>query len=266
MLISIRHSTTYTYEPPVDRCALRLRLYPPSFASQKVQSWRVEVNGAPVQPLLTTPCGAGESLWTTQSGCEQIEITAAGVIDTGNAAGVVRGLRETSRPGVYRRTSHLTAPDPGIEALARKVGDGQPLDRMHRLSGLVRDAIDYTPGATDMGTTAGQALRRGAGVCQDHAHVFVSAARVLGFPARYVVGYLLAEAHEQLETHAWAEAHVPDLGWVGFDAANRLCPTERYVRLSCGLDADDAAPLRGSHAGGGKESLSARVDMVQTQQ
>jgi transglutaminase-like putative cysteine protease len=266
MLISIRHSTTYTYEPPIERCTLRLRLYPSSFASQRIQSWRVEVNGAAVEPLLTTPCGGGESLWATQTSCDRVEVTAIGLVETGNSAGVVRGARENIRPGVYRRTTHLTAPDAAIEGLAKKVGDSQPLDRMHTLSGLVRDAIDYTPGTTDTGTTAGQALRRGAGVCQDHAHVFISAARVLGFPARYVVGYLLAESHEQLETHAWAEAYVPDLGWVGFDAANRLCPTERYVRLTCGFDADDAAPLRGNHSGGGKESLSARVDMVQTQQ
>jgi len=266
MLISIRHTTTYEYDPPIERCALRLRLYPPTFASQQVRSWKVEVNQEPVDPLLTTPCGGGEALWTTQSGSEQIEVTASGVVDTENAAGLMRGLRESIRPGVYRRETALTAPDGGIEALAKKIGDGQPLDRMHRLCGAVRDAIDYTPGATTAGTTAGQALRRGAGVCQDHTHVFMSAARVLGFPARYIVGYLLAEAADQLETHAWAEVFIPDLGWVGFDAANRLCPTERYVRLTCGLDADDAAPLRGNHSGGGKESLSARVDMVQTQQ
>ncbi len=266
MLISIRHTTTYTYEPAIDRCALRLRLFPASFASQQVRSWNVSVNGESIDPLLTTPCGSGESLWTTQFSCEQVEVTATGMVDTENSAGLVRGLKETIRPGVYRRASHLTAPDAAIEALARSIGEGQPLDRMHRLCGAVRDAIDYTPGATDMGTTAGQALRRGAGVCQDHAHVFVTAARAMGFPARYVVGYLLAAVGDQLETHAWGEAFVPDLGWVGFDAANRLCPTERYVRLACGLDADDAAPLRGSHGGGGKESLSARVDMVQTQQ
>ena len=38
-----------------------------------------------------------------------------------------------------------------------------------------------------------QALAQGKGVCQDHAHVFVSAARTLGIPARYVAGYLLAD-------------------------------------------------------------------------
>jgi transglutaminase-like putative cysteine protease len=69
-------------------------------------------------------------------------------------------------------------------------------------------------------------------------------------PARYVVGYLLAPEEKLTETHAWAEAFVPDIGWVGFDPANRLCPTDRYVRLGCGLDAADAAPIRGNVMGG----------------
>ena len=95
-------------------------------------------------------------------------------------------------------------------------------------------------------------------------HVFISAARTLGVPARYVVGYLLAQDTKLTETHAWAEAWVPEIGWVGFDAANRLCPTDRYVRLGCGLDAADAAPIRGNVSGNSQERLSASVDISQT--
>ena len=76
-----------------------------------------------------------------------------------------------------------------------------------------------------------------------------AAARTLRVPARYVVGYLLAQDTKLTETHAWAEAFVPEIGWVGFDAANRLCPTDRYVRLACGLDSADAAPIRGNVVG-----------------
>jgi transglutaminase-like putative cysteine protease len=83
-------------------------------------------------------------------------------------------------------------------------------------------------------------------------------------PARYVVGYLLALDTKLTETHAWAEAYVPDIGWVGFDPANGLCPTERYVRLGCGLDSADAAPIRGSVAGTRQERLSASVDIDET--
>ena len=108
---------------------------------------------------------------------------------------------------------------------------------------------------------AAEALAQGRGVCQDHTHLFVSAARSLGIPARYVSGYLLADeaGHALRETHAWAEAWVDGLGWIGFDATNGLCVTELYVRLCSGLDAHDAAPVRGSVYGTTEIGIQADV-------
>ena len=101
-------------------------------------------------------------------------------------------------------------------------------------------------------------------MCQDHAHIFISAARTLGVPARYITGYLLLEAPSASEAHhAWAEAWVEGLGWVAFDVANRICPTERYVRLAAGLDAGYAAPIIGSRRGGSSEKLDVSVEVQQ---
>ena len=119
-------------------------------------------------------------------------------------------------------------------------------------------------GVTDAHTAAAEALKDGAGVCQDHAHIFIAAARVLGVPARYVNGYFVTGGEEPAEAHhAWAEAWIDGLGWVGFDLANRLCPTERYVRLACGLDASYAAPIRGTRRGGVEEVLDVVVEVQQ---
>ena len=101
----------------------------------------------------------------------------------------------------------------------------------------------------------------GEGVCQDHTHALTAIARLRGLPARYVSGYLHStidgQAHDA--AHAWAEIHVEGLGWVGFDAANRCCPDERYVRLGSGLDAADAAPIRGVALGTGSEDMDVSV-------
>ena len=122
--------------------------------------------------------------------------------------------------------------------------------------------MSYLAGATSTASTAAEALAQGQGVCQDHAHVFVSAARLLGIPARYVVGYLMAQEGSQAlrETHAWAEAWVDGLGWIGFDSTNGLCVTDHYVRLCCGLDAHDAAPVRGSVLGA--TTITIRADVM----
>lgn len=265
MRLKVRHATTYAYDPPAERCALRLRLFPPSFDSQRVSAWTVSVNGQPVPALLTTATADREAIWTCHGAGEEVAIVAEGEIETQDTAGVVRGLRESVRPAVYLRTTPLTEADKKIDALAAGVTGEQPLDRLHSLFNAVADAIEYKPGTTASHTTAAQALKAGQGVCQDHAHVFLAAARSLRVPARYVVGYLLASGEKVTETHAWAEAFVPEIGWVGFDPANRLCPTDRYVRLGCGLDAADAAPIRGSVHGGPRERLSASVDISEVQ-
>ena len=80
-----------------------------------------------------------------------------------------------------------------------------------------------------------------------------------------MTGYLHVEGEERaVANHAWAEAWIADLGWVGFDPANHICPTERYVRLACGFDAASAAPITGTRRGGGTEEL--RVDVIVRQQ
>jgi transglutaminase-like putative cysteine protease len=266
MRLNVRHVTTYAYDPPVERCALRLRLYPTAFDTQRVLSWAVSVNGRNVQPLLTNATADREAVWTSNETTNGVEIVATGEIETSDTAGVLRGLRDMVRPGIYLRSTPLTQADAKLKALGESAPGGATLKGLHALNEAVRDAVDYKSSVTSSGTTAAQALKLGAGVCQDHAHVFIAAARAIGIPARYVVGYLFAPDASQTETHAWAEAHVPDIGWIGFDPANRMCPTDRYVRLGCGLDAADAAPVRGSVAGARGETLEASVDISQTQQ
>ena len=96
---------------------------------------------------------------------------------------------------------------------------------------------------------------------RDQAETFIAAARLLGFPARYVSGYLVLDgAAEKAASHAWAEAHVDGLGWVGFDAANNMCPDETYVRVATGRDHHDAMPVSGIRSGQSEERLAVSID------
>lgn len=273
MLLSIRHRTHYAYSPAVAHVALRLRLFPAMTASQKPRSWSVTVNGEAPQMRQVNGYGDEEAIWLGREGAAEVEIVAEGEIETLDTHGVLRGWQMAARPAMFLRKTPLTAADEAIAELARESVRGKTgLDAAHALSAGVREAVDYRPGVTTAQTAAADALRLGAGVCQDHAHLLISAARSLGAAARYVVGYLMVdEEHEEdavplRDTHAWAELWVDNLGWVGFDASNRICPTEHYVRLASGLDAFDAAPIRGSVIGATEESLEADVHLVQSQQ
>ncbi len=274
MLLSVTHRTLYKYEPAASRCALRLKLHPVTSAAQEVRSWSVTVNNEPTSARITNGYGDVETIWLSHAPVAEVEVLASGEIATTDVAGVLRDKAFSARPAMFLRGTPLTEPDEAIRALALEaVGDRSGLDAAHAIAAAVREAIEYKQDVTSAKTTAAEALKLGAGVCQDHTHVLIACARALGAAARYVVGYLYVgedEAEEVVasasESHAWAEIWVDGLGWVGFDASNGVCPTEHYVRLASGLDAPDAAPLRGTVMGGSEEVLEAEVQVVQAQQ
>ena len=268
MKLSVCHRTTYAYDPEAPRVSLRLTLHPPGTTSQTTHDWRVTVNGAEQAPLLTDNLGNRITLWSTLAPTGEIEVVAEGTVETTDTTGVLGGLVQMAPPGVFLRDTPLTEADEAIEALAAEIEGAQALDRLHMLSALIHKTIDYRKGVTDASTTAAEATALGAGVCQDQTHVFLSAARHLGVPARYVTGYMAdfgTDDQQGEASHAWAEAWVPGLGWTGFDVTNQLCPTDAYVRVATGFDADSAAPVRGVVLGDTEETLETEVSIEQAQ-
>lgn len=261
MKLKISHETVYRYDQPIRNLVQSLRLTPSVFEGQKVHEWQIEVSGGFRGPGFRDGAGDWIEGWTVRGPVDQVTVRIAGRIDTRDMAGVLRGHRETINPIAYMRDSPATRPDEALRTLASEVTGGDRLDLAHGLSAAISDRIAFRPGVTQTGTTAAQALALGEGVCQDHTHALTALARLRGLPARYVSGYLQStidgEAHDA--AHAWAEIHVEGLGWVGFDAANRCCPDERYVRLGSGLDAADAAPIRGVAMGTGSEDMDVSV-------
>ena len=122
----------------------------------------------------------------------------------------------------------------------------------------------YNQSSTKAATTAEEALEMGGGVCQDHAQIFIAACRYAGLPARYVSGYLMmTDRIDQDASHAWAEVHLDDLGWVGFDVSNSMCPDATYVRLAMGMDSLDASPVSGMRFGSSDESMIVSLQVQQ---
>jgi transglutaminase-like putative cysteine protease len=170
---------------------------------------------------------------------------------------------------VYLRVTPFTTVDATLAALAQSFNRKQPaLETAHAMMDAVHKAVAYEVGTSHAHTTAPEAFAEGKGVCQDHAHIMIALARQMRIPARYVTGYLVTGVGASSPAaHAWAELLVPDLGWVGFDAANGQCPTGEYVRVAAGLDAAAVAPVRGTRRGGfGPEELRVEVRVEISQQ
>lgn len=265
MRISIRHTTSYEYDSVGAFAVQRLRLTPFDNKTQAVLSWTIEAEGIEHAAHYVDGFGNRVHLVTHCKPYEKLSITASGEVDTFDRDGVVGDLGESANPLVFMRATPRTESSPAIDALADGMHGARTLDRLHDLMEAIATQVVYDTEATQSKTSAAEAFAAGQGVCQDHAHIFIAATRRMAIPSRYVTGYLHVEGEEKaVAHHAWAEAWVRDLGWIGFDPANHICPTERYVRLACGFDAASAAPVTGSRRGGGTESL--RVDVIVRQQ
>lgn len=270
MRLTVSHKTSYRFEPPVRSVVQSLRLTPSLFEGQQVIDWSVEIEGAVRGAAFRDGAGDWVETATILGPVAETTINVSGTVETVDLTGVLKGHRERVPPMAYLNPTRATRPDASLIELARDavsgIRDTDGLERAHALSSAVRDAVLYTPGQTEHTTTAAEALAVGHGVCQDHAHILIATAHILGLPARYVTGYLHAGGGAHEASHAWAEIHIEDLGWVGFDASNGVSPDEHYIRVGSGVDAVDAAPIRGISRGPGQEHLDVVVSVTQAQQ
>ena len=145
---------------------------------------------------------------------------------------------------MYRYPSHLTQPNDAMRTLAHTLSPAPPMQQLEILSALVQKHLHYCTGVTHTNTTAAQALAVGAGVCQDYTHVFLTLARLCGFPARYCMGLTLGEG----ATHAWPEIALPS-GWYGIDPTRNCMVDETYICFAVGRDAADCPAERGVFRG-----------------
>jgi transglutaminase-like putative cysteine protease len=264
MRLKISHRTEYRYDTPVQYALQRLRLVPRGGRTQTVHSWSLKVEGATEEARFVDHFENDTRLVSIAGDATMIGIDAWGEVETFDTTGVFGEHKGFAPLWLFQRETPLTMPGEGVRELAASIGPGSEIDRLHRLMGTIEAKVAYTVGATHAGTTAEEALKQGSGVCQDHAHVFAAAARLLGFPARYVSGYLMMnETIDQAASHAWAEAHVLGLGWVAFDASNGISPDERYVRMAVGRDYRDATPVSGIRLGWAEEQLAVAITVEQ---
>ncbi|TRO97189.1 transglutaminase family protein [Glycocaulis profundi] len=257
MLIRVDHATRYDYDAAPRFIIQVLRKTPRSCESQHVRRWRIETDAdARIRQSEDAFGNIVHTLYTERP-VDTLTVTVSGEIATFDTGGVLRGWPERQPALVFLRETPLTAPDAAIRAFAAGFAGGSRLDAMHRLMGAVHERIGFDTGATDAWNTAADAFALGRGVCQDHAHVFIAAARWLGVPARYVSGHMRRSDGQvdQDAAHAWAEAYIEDLGWVGFDPANGISAADGHIRVASGLDYLGAAPVRGTSYGGAGERL-----------
>lgn len=266
MRIRVVHSTVCRYDPPAAGAIQVLRLTPRNFEGQHVVRWRIDVTPDARLAAHEDAFGNLTHVFTADGPLPELRIEVDGVVETQSSNGVVRGTVERFPPSLFLRDTAYTAPDAPISQFAQAVrgeSDSQILAILHALLDRLHADMTFDPDPNKPAVDAAETFTRKGGGASDLTHLFIGAAHSLGIPARFIAGYFCkGDGVEQLG-HAWAEAYVPVLGWVGFDVAHGFCPTDAHVRVAVGLDALGAAPVRGTRYGVGGEALEVAITVGQ---
>jgi transglutaminase-like putative cysteine protease len=266
MRIKVDYSTTYDYSLLASDVVQLLRVEPSGHDDQHIVNWRIDTDTDGHLRRGHDAFGNVIHMFYADAPIRRLALHVTGEVDTSETHGILRGTAEPLPPSVYLRTTALSTADAAILNFARahcqSTGTGiDALATCHALLTGLYDCMAFDADVTHSHTDAVHAFGLKAGVCQDYSHIFVAAARSLGIPSRYVSGHLVRADGlvTQPAGHAWVEAWLDDLGWVGFDPTNGTSTSAAYLRVAIGLDYLDAAPVRGARRGGGDETMVVSV-------
>jgi transglutaminase-like putative cysteine protease len=265
MQMHIRHETRYRYERPVKYSVQSLHLTPRRDSSQRALTWTITAPGRRLEQV--DAHGNISHLLTIEEPHREIHIVVRGVVETADTE--ARQDDGNLSPLAYLAPTPLTAPDDALKAFAQSTlhALSDPRARAQALAEAVFEAVRYKSGTSDVQDSAAAAFQSGEGVCQDHAHVYLAAARSVGMPARYVSGYLYTGDSADAASHAWIDVWLgAEIGWQSIDVTHKRPAVRTYCRLAVGRDYLDAAPVRGVRHGGGGEKMEANVTVAESAQ
>jgi len=286
MLLDIRHVTQYRYDEPVRESVMEVWMRPLRGATQRVSSFELEVDPRSQVFSYADAWGNAVHHFDVPHPHRRLNIVASSRIETETPAPLPKALamEEWDRLAsdfVRGETWDFLHPHgfaqvtPALTGfIARHRLDDprarDPLGAVMALATTVHGAFDYEAGVTGADSPIDHALIEGRGVCQDFAHIMIAVCRGWGVPARYVSGYVFTdrEAGDRSNpdaTHAWVEAYLPSLRWVGVDPTNNVIAGERHVAVAVGRDYADVPPSRGVFKGEAESQLSVGVSVRRTE-
>lgn len=152
---------------------------------------------------------------------------------------------------VHGRAEPATDPDPArylansryVEVselrdfASERFGNASGWDAVDAITRWVASTFTYDMYMSEVDDSAVTSVRKQGGMCRDFAHVTIGLCRALDIPARYVSVY--APELQPPDFHAVAEVFLDDDWWLV--DATRLAPRSSMIRISTGIDAEEAA-------------------------
>jgi transglutaminase-like putative cysteine protease len=271
----IEHITKYTYAGPVRDSANQIILYPIRDEYQEVLKQEITITGEPVIDTYIDYYGNEVGSFTYSEPHSSLLISSKLLVSTKQRPLPVNDIFPSQQWEDLKRLKNIV---PYIDFLkgeyfdglyelenmvhAEKSPDDTPFQAALRFCRYVYDNFTYNKGVTTVETTLDEVWKLRAGVCQDFAHILTVMLRLVGIPARYVSGYICTHRHGMRgegATHAWAEAYIPDYGWLGIDPTNNCVANENHVRLAVGRSFSDCSPVKGVYKGSSDHLLEVAV-------
>lgn len=289
MKYRVQHTTEYLYSEPVSHCYNLAHIIPRTTRRQKCLNNSIHILPmAAVATQRTDYFGNQSYHFEIQHSHKKLVITSISDVDTGpqysepqldlgiSCQDALRMLSEaTDFDTLLAREFLLDSPmikaSQALYDYAKPSFDGNPslLAAVMDLTQRIFREFTYCPESTTIATPLGEVLAKRRGVCQDFAHLQIGCLRAMGFPAKYVSGYietLPPPGKEKLKgsdaSHAWISVYSPTEGWVEFDPTNNCMVADQHIITAWGRDYVDVTPLRGIIFGGGSDPvLNIAVDV-----
>lgn len=276
----IRHHTRFRYSSPIMESFMEVRMEPLNDSYQRCHSFSISTDPESRIMRYQDHVGNGVNHFNVPGQHAQLMVKTEAVVEKRPFDPIPSSL--TSRSWVeidairlnglywdYIAPSHYAKSTDKLNAFAQEIGLDRrmdPLTMLRWLTNVIYEKYTYVPNTTQVDSSIDEALINREGVCQDFAHIMIALLRSVGIPSRYISGYLYHSAEEDRSmedaSHAWVEAMLPGIGWVGFDPTNNLIADERHIRVALGRDYADVPPTRGVFRGEVETELDVGVQVI----
>ncbi len=284
MYFSIRHMTEFNYSAPITESVMEIRMQPRAEDMQRCLSFRLEITPRTTATTYRDYLGNHVHHFDIPERHKRLLLIAESLVEirpplpvpdslSPSAWDELDILLESADVWESLTPSHFARPTALLYQLAQDLNitrRDDPLSLMREINSAIYDTFTYKPNSTQVDSPIDDALSDRQGVCQDYAHIMIALARELRIPCRYVSGYLFHREDDRARTandasHAWVEALLPGLGWVGFDPTNNVLAQDRHIRVAVGRDYMDVPPTRGVYKGKADTELKVSVRVYPTE-
>ncbi len=279
MQYTVRHLTRFTYDNPISESVMEVRMQPRTELHQRCLGFELSTTPRATITAYRDPLNNIVHHFDIPGRHGQLTIVAEAIVEFVGGLSLPEALPVDSWADIeaaehaqvhwdFLQASTLTRETPLLKAFETTLANGHrhdPLSEVLAINEAIHKRFTYRQQVTGVDSPIDHALESGEGVCQDFAHVMLACVRRRGIPGRYVSGYLFhgsGDTSVDGATHAWIEAFLPGLGWVGFDPTNNVVAGTRHIRVAIGRDYADVPPTKGVFRGRSANELAVAVQVA----